>query len=109
MKKINEILRNKNLKPKKYFKQGSVYIVELEDSKLVLKKNNTDIYPPFNSIEGLGDTVANNIVKEREKRNFLSIEEVQYRAKVSGTLIDKMKSMGIFNGMSESNQLSLFD
>lgn len=44
MKKINEILRNKNLKPKKYFKQGSVYIVELEDSKLVLKKNNTDIY-----------------------------------------------------------------
>ena len=44
MKKINEILRNKNLKHKKYFKQGSVYIVELEDSKLVLKKNNTDIY-----------------------------------------------------------------
>ena len=44
MKKINEILRNKNLKPKKYFKQGSAYIVELEDSKLVLKKNNTDIY-----------------------------------------------------------------
>jgi len=72
-------------------------------------KDDKSIYPPFASIEGLGDTVANNIVAEREKRDFLSIEEVQYRAKVSGTLIDKMKSMGIFNGMSESNQLSLFD
>ena len=72
-------------------------------------KDDKSIYPPFASIDGLGDTVANNIVAEREKRDFLSIEEVQYRAKVSGTLIDKMKSMGIFAGMSESNQLSLFD
>ena len=72
-------------------------------------KDDTSIYPPFSSIDGLGDTVAKNIVDEREKRPFLSVEEVQYRAKVSGTLIDKMKSMGIFNGMSESNQLSLFD
>ena len=72
-------------------------------------RDDTSIYPPFSSIDGLGDTVANNIVEEREKRPFLSVEEVQYRAKVSGTLIDKMKSMGIFNGMSESNQLSLFD
>ena len=72
-------------------------------------KDDTSIYPPFAAIDGLGDTVASNIVEERQKREFLSIEEVQYRAKVSGTLIDKMKSMGIFSGMSESNQLSLFD
>ena len=72
-------------------------------------KDETSIYPPFASIDGLGDTVANNIVEERNKRDFLSIEEVQRRAKVSGTLIEKMKSMGIFNGMSESNLLSLFD
>ena len=71
-------------------------------------KNDTEIYPPFNSIDGLGDTIANNIVNEREKREFLSIEEVQLRAKVSQTLIDKMKEMGIFEGMDESSQLSLF-
>ena len=71
--------------------------------------DDTSIIPPFSSIDGLGDTVAKNIVEEREKRAFLSIEEVQYRAKISGTLIDKMKLMGIFDGMSESNQLSLFD
>lgn len=71
-------------------------------------KNETEIYPPFNSIDGLGDTVAKNLVSEREKREFLSIEEVQTRAKVSQTLIEKMRQMNIFDGMDESSQLSLF-
>lgn len=71
-------------------------------------KDETSIYPPFSAIDGLGDTVAKNIVEEREKSPFLSIENCQKRAKVSGTLIDKMKSMGIFDGMEESNQISLF-
>ena len=70
--------------------------------------NDTEIYPPFSAIDGLGETVAKNIVEERKKRGFLSVEEVQSRAKISGTLIDKMRSMGIFDGMDESNQLSLF-
>ena len=72
-------------------------------------RDDTSIYPPFSSIDGLGDTAANNIVEEREKRPFLSIEEFQHRAKISASLLEKMKSMGIFEGMNESNQLSLFD
>jgi len=71
-------------------------------------KSDTEIYPPFNSIDGLGDTVAKNIVEERNKKSFLSIEEVQKRAKISGTLMDKMRLMGMFDGMEESNQMSLF-
>lgn len=70
--------------------------------------DNHKLIPPFRTIDGLGDTVAKNIIEEREKSIFLSIEDVQRRAKVSGTLIDKMKSMGIFDGMEESNQMSLF-
>lgn len=70
--------------------------------------NDTDIVPPFNSIDGLGDTVAKNIVEEREKGPFISIEEFQIRCKVSTTLIDKMRLMGIFEGMPETSQLSLF-
>lgn len=73
-----------------------------------LPRDDTSIYPPFNAIDGLGDTVANNIVEERKKREFLSIEDFQVRCKVSGTLIEKMRSMGIFEGMDETNQLSLF-
>ena len=71
-------------------------------------KDDTTIYPPFSSIDGLGGAVAKNIETEREKGDFLSIEDLQKRAKISGTLIDKMRMMGILDGMDESSQLSLF-
>ena len=66
------------------------------------------ICPPFAAIDGLGDTAAKNIVEERNKKEFISIEDLQKRAKISGTLIDKMRMMGILDGMDESSQLSLF-
>ena len=78
------------------------------DATVWVAKNDTEIYPPFNAIDGLGDTVAKNIVAEREKGKFISIEDVQKRAKVSGTLIEKMKEMGILKDLPDSNQLSLF-
>lgn len=78
------------------------------DATVWVAKNDTEIYPPFNAIDGLGDTVAKNIVEEREKGKFISIEDVQKRAKVSQTLIDKMKDMGVLKDLPDSNQLSLF-
>ena len=56
----------------------------------------------------MGDTVAQNIVEEREKKEFISIEDLQKRARISSTLIEKMKLMGILDGMPESSQLTLF-
>ena len=84
--------------------------VDLYESEATVwkTKNDKEIYPPFSAIDGLGDTVAKKIVEEREKGKFLSIEDVQKRAKVSQTLIDKMKAMGILEGLPDSNQLSLF-
>ena len=78
------------------------------DATVWVAKNDTEIYPPFNAIEGLGDTVAKAIVAEREKQPFISIEDVQKRGKVSKTLIDKMTEMGILQDLPDSNQLSLF-
>ena len=73
-----------------------------------VEDDNTMI-PPFISIDGLGEVVAKNIEEEALKKPFVSIEDFQNRCKVSQTLIDKMRGMGIFKGMSESSQLSLFD
>ena len=70
--------------------------------------NDTEIYPPFNSIDGLGNTVAENLVRERDKKPFLSIEDIQTRGKVSKTLVEKMVEMGVLKDLPESNQLSLF-
>ena len=78
------------------------------DATVWVAKNETEIYPPFNSIEGLGDTVAKQIVKERDIQPFLSVEDVQKRGKVSQTLIIKMQEMGILKDLPESNQLTLF-
>jgi len=66
------------------------------------------IIPSFASIDGLGDVVAKNIEAEAKKHPFISIEDFQNRCKVSTTLVDKMKIMGIFNDMPETSQLSLF-
>ena len=84
--------------------------ISLENSKATLFsiKDEKTIYPPFSSIDGLGITVAQNIENEIKKAPFLSIEDLQKRAKISSTLIDKMRLMGILDGMDESSQLSLF-
>ena len=66
------------------------------------------LIPSFRTIDGLGDTVAKAIVEEREKQEFLSIEDLQKRAKVSSTLIEKMRKMGVLDGLPESSQLTLF-
>ena len=71
-------------------------------------KSDNEIYPPFSSIDGLGEAVAQNIVEERKKKEFLSIEDFWKRGKVSAALTEKMRLMGVFEGMDESSQLSLF-
>ena len=70
---------------------------------------NGNLIPPFITIDGLGETVARNIETESKKKPFVSIEDFQNRCKVSQTLIDKMRTLGVFEGMSESSQLTLFD
>lgn len=67
-----------------------------------------NLIPPFRAIDGLGGVVAKNIVEQREAKPYLSIEDLQKRAKVSSTLIERMRSMGILDNLDESSQLSLF-
>ena len=84
---------------------------DLYKSKGLLFDVDTDgmtLIPPFRTIDGLGEVVAKNIEVEAKKHPFISIEDFQNRCKVSQTLIDKMRIMGIFEGMPETSQLSLF-
>ena len=71
-------------------------------------KNPNTLIPPFSTIDGLGESVAEKIVEERKNKPFLSKEDVSSRGKVSKTLIEKMTNMGILTDMPDSNQLSLF-
>jgi DNA polymerase-3 subunit alpha (Gram-positive type) len=84
--------------------------IDLYKSKGLLfdVEDDNTIIPPFSSIDGLGDVVAKNIEAEAKKQPFISIEDFQVRCKVSSTLIEKMKNMGIFANMPETSQLTLF-
>ena len=88
------------------FKFGPVNL-EKSDSKNFVIDGDT-LIPPFRAIDGLGDTVASNIVIERNKKDFISIEDFSKRCKVSSTLVEKMRIMGILKDLPESSQLSLF-
>ena len=82
--------------------------INKSEAKTFVVKDDKTMYPSFSTIDGLGDTVAETIVAERKIRPFSSVEDLQKRGKVSQTLIETMRSLGILDGMDESNQLSLF-
>ncbi len=96
---LEALARNIKFKPVDLYKSHYHDFVIDDDGNLI---------PPFRAIDGLGEVVAKNITLEREKREFISIEDLQKRTKLSSTLIEKLRSMGILDGMDESSQLTLF-
>ncbi len=65
--------------------------------------------PPFISISGLGESAAWDLMKGREGREFISVEEVASACpKVSKTHIQMLKDAGAFGSLPETNQVSLF-
>ena len=67
------------------------------------------ILPPFTSIDGLGGSVGDSVIEARQQNLFLSKEDVIKRTKLNNTQIDLLTKLGVFENMSEENQLSLFD
>ena len=75
-------------------------------SKFIMEEDG--IRPPLDSIPGLGPIDAENIFKARQDGTFMSIDDMKIRAKVGKVAIETMKGVGILDGMSQSNQMSLF-
>ncbi|NLW28175.1 PolC-type DNA polymerase III [Acetivibrio saccincola] len=66
------------------------------------------IRPPLNSLQCLGNAAAQNIVEAREEGEFISIDDLRIRAKVSKAVIEILQKNGCLKGLPESNQISLF-
>ena len=84
----------------------NVDLYQSDSDKFLLGKGG--IIPPLKSLQGMGETAARNIVCEREKGIFISVEDLMNRAKVSKAVIESLKSQGCLEDIPESNQLSLF-
>ena len=67
------------------------------------------ILPPFVAISGLGESAAWDLMRGREGKKFLSIEEVAAACpKVSKTHMQMLKQAGAFGDLPDTSQLSLF-
>ena len=82
--------------------------IEKSDGKNFVIKDEHTLICPFRVLDGLGDSVATKIIEERNKQPFISIEDLQSRGKVSSTTIDKLRTLGVLDGLPETSQLSLF-
>ena len=63
---------------------------------------------PFNSLSGLGDTAAEKIIEAREKYDIYSVEDLRERTGISKTVIEILRANHVLDGLSETNQFSMF-
>lgn len=67
------------------------------------------IRPPLTSIAGLGGIAAESIYKAaQEEGHFMCIDDLQVKAKIGKSMIELLSKFGCLDGMSQSNQISLF-
>ncbi len=75
-------------------------------TKFILEEDG--IRPPLNSIPGLGTVAAQSIDEAKKDGEFMCIDELQQRAKIGKSVVELLKKFGCLDGMTQSNQMSLF-
>lgn len=80
-----------------YKSEAQMFI--LEDGKIRL---------PFSSLPGVGEAAAISLAESGKKNEYLSIEDMQIKTKVTKAVIETLKEAGVLNGLPESSQMSLF-
>lgn len=96
---INEMLaRNIEVLPVDLYKSDA-YRFLVEDGKIRL---------PFASLAGVGESAAQSLQLAKEEGEYLSIDDVQIRSKVTKAVIETLEEAGVLKGLPESNQISFF-
>ncbi len=63
---------------------------------------------PLVAIPGLGETAARAVVKARAEGEFVSVEDLKNRARLSSNVIEVLTEQGCLKGLPATNQLTLF-
>ncbi len=89
--------------------------IELEkaDGQFFRAVDDTHIMPPLSSVAKMGPKAADSLCEAmkqcKEEGDFLSIDDFKARTGCPDSIAAKLKELGILKGLSQSNQLSLFD
>ena len=86
----------------------NISIEKSDAKKFKITDDGMGLIIPFTALDGLGENVAEAIVKARNEAPFISQEDLQKRGKCPSSAIEKLKMLGCLDNLSESNQLSLF-
>ena len=91
------------------YRFGNINLMKSAASEFIVDPDDENVLiPPFTSIDGLGANVAVTVIEEREKRPFLSKQDLSERTALNGTHIKRLETMGVLSDLQEENQLSLF-
>lgn len=80
-----------------YKSEAKMFVVE--DGKIRL---------PFSCLPGVGEAAAIALAEAGKNNEYLSIEDMQIKTKVSKSVIETLKEVGVLDGLPESSQMSLF-
>ena len=67
------------------------------------------ILPPLAAVDDVSEAMAKDIVEERAKGEFISIEDLMARTSINKNALKSLKDLKIIDGIQEENQMSLFD
>ncbi len=65
------------------------------------------ILPPIKSLQGVGITAAKNLYDAARVCEFISLQDLKNRAKVSKTVIETLQSHGCIKNLPETNQTTM--
>ena len=78
------------------------------DAKLFTITKDKKIQLPLIAVDGLGESVAEKIIAERETEPFLSLEDLTKRTKLNKTVLKLLQDYDCVKGIQEENQSKLF-
>ncbi|MCH3909839.1 MAG: PolC-type DNA polymerase III [Bacilli bacterium] len=90
------------------YKIENISLMESLADRWVVCHERNSIIPPFTVISGLGMAAAQTVVDTRKDGEFISIEDIKERTKLSQSDIAELKKLGVLEGLGDTNQMSLF-
>lgn len=96
---VNEMMARKiEFLPVDIYK-SEAKMFKVEDGKIRL---------PFSSLPGVGGAAADSLAETGKHTEYLSIEDLQIKTKVTKAVIETLKDVGVLKDLPESSQMSLF-